>query len=277
MKNKAKNPAPQKIMSFTLIELLACRGVARRAKRSIAFTLIELLVVIAIIGILISLLLPALHSAKETAKSVICLSNLKQDGLAFTTYRIDFKNCVLLRGRGGEPWTNLLVENEYIPAQTAKSGRISLCPSLPITHSTEKLYKYNCYGARVTYPSGYIIEYYPDPEEGYYDQYLKVSKIKYPEQSPVLADSVSLSPERSTTYLQQAYAYNYARWGDPATIAAMHLRHPGVTVNTLFFDGHVRGLGKPEVVETGLAEGTFDGPSTDVYAIEKDFTVIKLH
>ena len=68
-----------------------CQQARRRAAHRRAFTLVELLVVITIIGILMSLLLPAVQRARESARRLSCANNIRNLGLALNQYHTSFK------------------------------------------------------------------------------------------------------------------------------------------------------------------------------------------
>ncbi len=90
------------------------------------FTLIELLVVIAIIAILAAILFPVFAKAREKARQVSCLSNMKQIGLGFTQYNQDYDEKFTGSGFYGQGWAE-----EIYPY--VKSTQVYQCPDDPRT------------------------------------------------------------------------------------------------------------------------------------------------
>jgi prepilin-type N-terminal cleavage/methylation domain-containing protein/prepilin-type processing-associated H-X9-DG protein len=97
-------------------------------RRNRGFTLAEMLVVIGIIGVLLSLLLPALNRVRDSAKSVKCLSNLRQIGEALEMYANDHNGCLVpgdyigyvdgFAQPGAGSWADILVDGNYLSAPT---------------------------------------------------------------------------------------------------------------------------------------------------------------
>jgi prepilin-type N-terminal cleavage/methylation domain-containing protein len=182
------------------------------------FTLIELLVVIAVIAILASLLLPALKTAREKGKTILCMNNLKQVGINAFAYYDDYNGYGVqdtLQNSSGQwlTWPKILLTCGIISDTKYKH---CACPSQPFSEGKEHD-QYQSYG----YNYWHFNHYYNR----------KFNRIQMPSKYILFTDSII---ESSGVWVQRFTVY----LGPPSGgYASAHTRHQEASCN-LFADGH---------------------------------------
>ena len=196
------------------------------ASRDIKFTLLELLTISAIMAVLISILLPALGKVKETAKSIFCLNNLKQNYIAISGYSSDNQNWAPAT-LYGQMWSKNLVDGNY----TAFSS--CYCPSYvkgkpPPPY--DQTYGMN-YQATYSYPANGVLG-------------APFQKWTYPSQTLLLGDT------RHCTASKQYFMFFWGYIGGWAE-GNLHGRH-NLRPNVSWGDGSARSAHRKDLLAVKL-------------------------